>query len=62
VRLDHRNPPGAVDGIAHHFAITRLENVERKLGTRKEDRAWKRKERDSKDSAHVKRTAESRRR
>ena len=33
VRLDHRDPPAAVDRVAHHLAIARLEDVQRQLAS-----------------------------
>ena len=39
VRLDHGDPAGAVDRVADHLAIARLENVQRQLRAREQDRA-----------------------
>src|SRR5438874_9910895 len=61
-RLDHADLPGAVDRIVHHLAIARLENVQRELRAGEQDRPGQRENRDSQRSAHVKSTADSRRR
>ena len=62
VRLDHRDLAGAVDRVADHLAVARFEDVERQLRARKQDRAGQREDRDAERSAHVKSSAESRRR
>ena len=46
--LDHRDPAGAVDRVAHHLAVARLENVQGELGAREQDRARQREQRDAK--------------
>src|SRR4029079_11592448 len=56
VRLDHRNPPRTVDRILDHLPVARLENMQRQLRSREEDRAGKREKRNSKGPAHVNRT------
>src|SRR6185369_1602805 len=61
-RLDHPDPRRAVDRVAHHLAVARLENVQRKLRAREQDRPRKRENRDGDGSAHVNSSAESRRR
>ena len=62
--IDHPDPPGAGKRVAHHLAIARLENMQRKLGARKEDRPGQREDRDSErlGAHHVNSIADSRRR
>ncbi len=48
-RLDHPDPRRAVDRVAHHLAVARLENVQRQLRAREQDRARKRENREVTD-------------
>ena len=64
LRLDQCDPPRAGERIADHFLIARLEDVQRDLRAREQDRPGQRKQghADRGLAAHVNRTAESRRR
>src|SRR5581483_3293037 len=62
MRLDHRDPPRTVDRVADHLAIARLEDVQRKLRTREQDRSGQGEDWNAQRAAHVNRTAERRRR
>ena len=62
VRLDHPDPSAPVDRVAHHLAVARLEDVQRKLRAREQNRAGQRKQGHADDAAHVKSTEDRRRR